>query len=39
MELSGPLQVTERIAMHLVADPAASPKAVRIRSGLLHGTR
>jgi predicted metalloprotease with PDZ domain len=39
VELSGPLQVTERIAMHLVADPGASPKAVRIRSGLLHGTK
>ena len=39
VELSGPLQVTERIAMHLVADPGASPKAARIRSGLLHGTK
>jgi hypothetical protein len=37
-ELSGPLQVTERISMHVVADPSASPKAVRVRSGLLHGT-
>jgi predicted metalloprotease with PDZ domain len=39
VELSGPLQVTERVSMHVVADRAASPKAVRIRSGLLHGTR
>jgi S1-C subfamily serine protease len=39
VELTGPLQVTERISMHLVADPAAPAKAVRIRSGLLHGTR
>jgi predicted metalloprotease with PDZ domain len=39
VELSGPLQVTERISMHVAADPAASPKAVRIRSGLLHRSR
>jgi predicted metalloprotease with PDZ domain len=39
VELTGPLQVTERISVHVVADPAASPKAVRVRSGLLHGTR
>jgi len=39
VELSGPLQVTERISMHLTADPAASPRAAGIRAGLLHGTR
>ncbi len=39
VELTGPLQVTERISMRLVADPAAPAKAVRVRSGLLHGTR
>lgn len=39
VELTGPLQVDERIAMRVVADSAASPKAVRIRSGLMHGSR
>lgn len=39
VELTGPLQVDERIAMRVVADSAATPRAVRIRSGLLHGTR
>ncbi|HET7622251.1 MAG TPA: PDZ domain-containing protein [Gemmatimonadaceae bacterium] len=39
VELTGALQVSERISMRLVADPAAPAKAVRIRSGLLHGTR
>ena len=39
VELTGPLRVDERIAMHLTADSSASPRAMRIRSGLLHGTR
>jgi predicted metalloprotease with PDZ domain len=39
VELTGPLQVDERMAMRVVADSAATPRAVRIRSGLLHGTR
>ncbi len=39
VELTGPLQVDERVAMRVVADSAATPRAVRIRSGLLHGTR
>jgi predicted metalloprotease with PDZ domain len=39
VELTGPLQVDERVAMRVMADSAASPKAIRIRSGLLHGTR
>ena len=39
VELTGALRVNQQIAMHLTADPAASPRAVRIRAGLLHGTR
>ena len=39
LELTGALRIDEQIAMHLAADPAAPPRAVRIRSGLLHGAR
>lgn len=39
VELTGALRVNERIAMRVAADPAASPKAARIRAGLLHGAR
>lgn len=39
MELSAPLQVTEQVSMRVVADSAATAKAVRIRTGLLHGSR
>jgi predicted metalloprotease with PDZ domain len=37
LSLSGKLRVDERLSMTLAADPAASPKAVRIRSAMLHG--
>jgi predicted metalloprotease with PDZ domain len=39
VELVGALRVNERISMHLAPDPGASPKALRIRAGLLHGSR
>ena len=39
LELTGALRIDEQVAMHLAADPTASPRAVRIRSGLLHGAR
>lgn len=36
LDVTGRLQVQERVTVRVEADPAASPKAVRIRSGLLH---
>jgi predicted metalloprotease with PDZ domain len=39
VELTGALRVNQQVAMHIAADPAASSRAVRIRAGLLHGTR
>ena len=36
LDVTGKLQVQERVTVRVVADPAASPKAIRIRSGLLH---
>lgn len=38
LTLTGKLQVDERLSMRLEADPRATPKAARIRAGLLHGT-
>ncbi|HEU4642054.1 MAG TPA: PDZ domain-containing protein [Gemmatimonadaceae bacterium] len=37
LSLTGKLQVNERVSMTLTADRAASPKAVRVRTGILHG--
>jgi predicted metalloprotease with PDZ domain len=36
--LAGPLQFTWRVALRIATMPGASPKAVRVRSGILHGT-
>ena len=36
LDVTGKLQVQERVTVRVEADPAASPKAIRIRSGLLH---
>ncbi len=36
LDVTGKLQVQERIAVRVDADPAATPKAIRIRAGLLH---
>lgn len=35
--LGGPLQLDTRITVRLTPDPHATPKAVRIRSAILHG--
>jgi hypothetical protein len=35
--LSGKLRFEERMEMHVTADPKATPKAARIRAGILHG--
>lgn len=39
LDLRGALRIATRVSVHLELDPAASPKAVRIRSGILHGPR
>jgi Predicted protease with the C-terminal PDZ domain len=39
LDLTGALGVTERIAMRIDADPGASPRAVKVRDGLLHGKK
>ncbi|HSU92453.1 MAG TPA: PDZ domain-containing protein, partial [Gemmatimonadaceae bacterium] len=36
--LAGPLQFTWRVDLRIATMPGASPKAVRVRSGILHGT-
>ena len=36
--LAGPLQFTWRVDLRIAPLPGASPKAVRVRSGILHGT-
>lgn len=36
LDVTGKLQVQERVTVRVDADPAATPKAIRIRSGLLH---
>jgi predicted metalloprotease with PDZ domain len=36
--LAGPLRFTWRVDLHIVPLPGASAKAVRVRSGILHGT-
>ena len=36
LDVTGKLQVQERVTVRIDADPAATPKAIRIRSGLLH---
>jgi predicted metalloprotease with PDZ domain len=36
VSVTGKLQVQERVTVRLEADPSASPKAARIRAGLLH---
>lgn len=36
LDVTGKLQVQERVTVRVEADPAAGSKAVRIRSGLLH---
>jgi predicted metalloprotease with PDZ domain len=36
--LAGPLQFTWRVDLRIAPVPGASPKAVRVRSGILHGT-
>jgi predicted metalloprotease with PDZ domain len=39
MTLNGPLQFATNVARRIVADASASPKAVRVRNGILHGSR
>jgi len=36
VDVTGKLQVTEHVTVRVEADPAAGPRAIRIRSGLLH---
>ena len=36
--LAGPLQLTWRVDLRIAPLPGASPKALRVRSGILHGT-
>jgi predicted metalloprotease with PDZ domain len=36
--LAAPLQFTWRVGLRIAPLPGASPKAVRVRSGILHGT-
>ena len=38
LTVSVPAEFSERTSTRMVADPAAGPKAARIRAGLLHGT-
>src|SRR5579883_598638 len=38
LTLRGPLQFRVRVETRVVADPAASPKAIRVRNGILRGT-
>lgn len=37
LTLTGPLHLDEKVSVRLFADPHASPKAARIRAGILHG--
>jgi predicted metalloprotease with PDZ domain len=36
--LRAPLRFVPKVARHVTLDPSPSPKALRIRSGILHGT-
>ncbi|HZS59942.1 MAG TPA: PDZ domain-containing protein [Gemmatimonadaceae bacterium] len=38
MNLSAPARFRTRVSAHITADPAASAKAKRVRSGIVHGT-
>jgi S1-C subfamily serine protease len=38
LTLNGKVHLAVRLERHIEADPAASPKAIRIRTGILKGT-